>query len=187
MEEVELNIVALTTSQSQPGNFALILEDINKNKRIPIIIGRNEAQAIAVVLEKMQPVRPQTHDLLFETIKALNGKLEKVVITEMIDQKYHASLFINSNGTLVEIDARTSDAVAMSVRSECPIYCAQSLIASVGFDVDDKVITPDKRGSFINYPMEELEELLAKVVQKEDYESAGRIRDAIAKKKMRGE
>ena len=183
MKKIELNIVALTHSESQPGSFALILEDVEKNRRIPIIIGVTEAQAIAVVLEKMRPPRPQTHDLFQNTIKELGARMVEVIINEVVDEKYHARLVLEQNGHRISVDARTSDAVALAVRFQCPIYSYESIIKKTGFRIDDTDVSPDKRGSFINYPLSELEELLEKVLAKEDYESATRIRDAISRKK----
>lgn len=183
LKKIELNIVALTHSESHPGSFALILEDVEKSRRIPIVIGGTEAQAIAVVLEKMKPPRPQTHDLLQNTIRGLGATLVEVIINEVVDERYHARLVLEQNGHHLSVEARTSDAVALAVRFECPIYSFEPIIQKTGFRVDDAGISPDKRGSFINYPLNELEELLEKVLAKEDYESATRIRDAISRKK----
>ncbi len=183
MEKVELNIVALANSESHPGNFALILEDIKRNRRIPITIGPPEARSIAMVLEKMTSKRPQTHDLFENVISELGGQLVEVVINEVVEEKYHALLIIEQNGRRIAVDARTSDAVALAVRCNCPIYSYEDIINETGFTVDQEGLTMEKRGAFINYPLHELEELLARVLAREDYESASRIRDAISRKK----
>ncbi|MCG8389338.1 MAG: bifunctional nuclease family protein [Cytophagales bacterium] len=183
MEKIELHIVALTNSESHPGSFALILEDVKKSRRIPITIGLTEAQSIAVTLEKMTPKRPQSHDLMHNVIAELGGELVEVIINEIVEEKYHALLIIKQNERQIAIDSRTSDAIALAVRCNCPIYSFENIIKETGFNIDDKGLNMDKRGAFINYPLHELEDLLAKVLAKEDYESATRIRDAISRKK----
>jgi len=185
MEKVELNLVALTNSESHPGQFALVLEDIEMKRRIPITIGGTEAQAIAMVVEKMKPARPQTHDLFMSTIKSLGGTVSEVIINEIVDGHYHSQLIVIRGTEKMSVDARTSDAIALAVRFECPIYTFDYILEETGFTVDTEGLPIDKRGSFINFPLNELEDLLEKVLQKEDYKSASRIRDAINKKKLR--
>ncbi|MEQ8678114.1 MAG: bifunctional nuclease family protein [Cyclobacteriaceae bacterium] len=184
MNKIELNIVALTHSESLPGQFALVLEDVEMKRRMPITIGATEAQAIAMVVEKMKPVRPQTHDLIHDTVKSLGAILVEVVINEVIEDRYHSKLIYKRGEELISVDSRTSDAIALAVRFGCPIYTFDSILNSTGFTVDTEGLTVDKRGSFINFPLNELEELLEKVLKKEDYESATRIRDAINRKKL---
>ncbi len=183
LEKVELNIVALTKSESQPGSFALILEDVKESRRLPITVGQTEAQAIAVVLEKMQPSRPQTHDLLRNVLKGLGAELVEVVISQIVDDKYHSLLMLKLDQETISVDTRTSDAIALAVRCECPIYAYEDILKKAAFSLDDVSVTSQRRGSFFNYPLKELEELLQRVLAKEDYESATRIRDAISKKK----
>tara|TARA_Y100000782_G_C10188980_1_gene269058 strand:+ start:16484 stop:17044 length:561 start_codon:yes stop_codon:yes gene_type:complete len=183
MERIELQIVALTNSESHQGLFALILEDVQEKKRIPITIGPSEAQSIAVFMEKMKTARPQTHDLYVSTIGALNAALKEVVIHAYEDERYLASLILIQNSQEIIIDARTSDAVAVASRLSAPIYMEKSLFDKMGFSVEEVGLPISKRGSYFNYPLNELEELLEKVLAKEDYESAGRIRDAIRRKK----
>ena len=185
MEKVELNLVALTNSESHPGQFALVLEDIDMKRRIPITIGPTEAQAIAMVVEKMKPARPQTHDLFLNTVKALGGNLSEVIINDIVEGNYHAQLIITRGAEKISVDSRTSDAIALAVRFECPIYTFDYLIEETGFTVDTEGLPMEKRGSFINFPLNELDDLLQKVLEKEDYKSASRIRDAINKKKLR--
>lgn len=184
MEKIELNLVALTNSESHTGHFALILEDVEMRRRIPVTIGAIEAQAIAMVVEKMKPIRPQTHDLFYNTLKSFNAKLEEVIIDEVVDNRYHSKLVFKRNTEKIVVDARTSDAIALAVRFECPVYTFDYILEQTGFSVDTKGLPIEKRGSFINFPLEELEELLEKVLEKEDYKSASRIRDAINKKKL---
>ena len=184
MKKIELQVVAITNSESHPGQFALVLEDVEMKRRIPVTIGTMEAQSIAMVVEKMKPNRPQTHDLFYNSMKALGIHIEEVVINEIVDNRYHASLILNNKGQKETVDARTSDAVALAVRFECPIYTFDFILEQTGFTVDTEGLPMERRGSFINFPLQELEELLEKVLKKEDYESAGRIRDAISKKKL---
>ncbi|MEQ9301370.1 MAG: bifunctional nuclease family protein [Cyclobacteriaceae bacterium] len=184
MKKIELQVVAITNSESHPGLFALVLEDVEMKRRIPITIGAVEAQSIAMVVEKMKPNRPQTHDLFYNSIKALGVTIQEVVINEIVDNCYHASLIFNNKGHTETVDSRTSDAIALAVRFECPIYTFDFILEQTGFTVDTEGLPADRRGSFINFPLSELEELLEKVLKKEDYESAGRIRDAISKKKL---
>ncbi|MFN4144693.1 MAG: bifunctional nuclease family protein [Runella sp.] len=178
----ELWIVALSESQSKPNHYALILEDSVSKRRIPIIIGKTEAQAIAMVMEKMTPARPQTHDLLVQTIQALNTSVAKVVINRFENETFFATISLKtSTNEIVEIDARPSDAIAIAVRAGCSIYATHEVIEQSAYDFDEK--TREKKGSYAEYTLEELEELLQKLIAKEDYESAVRIREAIARRK----
>ncbi len=162
----------------------MILEDQNASKRIPIVIGEREAQAIAVVVEKMKPLRPQTHDLFMETITALSGKLIEVIVDKVVEGKFHSILVIEKEGERIEVDARTSDAVAMALRGQCPIYSYQSILEENGLMVDTNGHNLGRRNAYFDYSLEELETLLQKVIQKEDYESAKRIQEAIEKKRQ---
>ena len=183
-KKVELNLVALTNSESHAGQFALVLEDLEMERRIPITVGPAEAQAIAMVVEKIQPARPQTHDLFLQSVKALGASLAEVIIDEVVEDRYHAKLIFTKGTERVSVDARTSDAIALAVRFECPIYTFDHILKQTGFNVDTEGLPAEKRGSFINFPLNELEDLLEKVLAKEDYKSASRIRDAINKRKL---
>lgn len=185
MEKIELNVVALTNSESHPGQFALVLEDVEMKRRIPVTIGAYEAQAIAMVVEKMKPKRPQTHDTFYHSVIALGASVKEVIIDEVVEDHYHAKIIFDKNGERLSVDSRTSDAIALAVRFECPIYTFDFILENTGFTVDTVGLPVDRRGSFINFPLNELEELLEKVLEKEDYKSASRIRDAINKKKMK--
>jgi uncharacterized protein len=179
----ELWIVALSESQSKPNQYALILEDTVSKRRIPLIIGQAEAQAIAMSMEKMTSVRPQTHDLFAETLRQLNATLSHVLIHRFDNDIFYATIFLksNSNNTLA-IDARPSDAIALAVRLGCSVFALPEVIEESAYFFDDK--TRDKKGSYAEYTLEELEELLKKIIAKEDYESAVRIREAIARRKL---
>lgn len=184
MKKVELNIIALGNSESHKGNYALILEEQKGFRRLPIIIGPFEAQAIAVSLERMQPNRPMTHDLFKNSMDAAGMELVEIVISELTGGVFHATMtWKKSDGTQVQVDARSSDAIAMAVRYGCPIYTTEDIMkeAAVVLDSPSKAFT-NKRGQLSDYSLEELERLLQQVLEKEDYESAAKIRNAIEKK-----
>lgn len=183
MNNVELSIIALSESISKPGNYALILEETRTKRRIPLIIGPNEAQSIAIAMEKMEPFRPLTHDLFHQTLRKLNTRIQSVLIHRLDNEVFYASIFVKSEATneLIEIDARPSDALALAVRFNCPIYATQQVIDAASYSFDEK--GQDKKGSYAEYTLEELEELLAKIIKKEDYESAARVRDAIERRR----
>ena len=188
MQKIELNIIALANSESSKGNFALVLEEASGFRRLPIVIGAFEAQAIAISLENMKPSRPMTHDLFKNTLGLLGVELVEVIISDLIDDIFRATMLAKqSDGTLLEIDARTSDAIAMAVRYGCPIYTTEAILQEAGIVLESpsKAFT-NKRGKLSDYSMEELERLLEKVLAKEDYESASKIRDAIEEKKKEG-
>lgn len=183
MEQVELNIVALADSESSPGNYVLILEEYKGVRRLPVVIGVQEAQAIAVSLENMQPNRPLTHDLMKNILLQLQATLKSVCIHAFENNIFHARLNLKTSTGNVEVDSRTSDAIALAVRFECPIYATKAVLdeASVIFQMDSQAFM-NKRGEFADYSVQELEQLLQQVLAKEDYESASKIRDALRDK-----
>ena len=184
MKKIELNIIALANSESSEGNFALILEEQKGFRRLPIIIGAFEAQAIAVTLERMKPNRPLTHDLFKNTLDEAGVKINEIIISKLVGGIFYANLIgEKADGSPLKIDARSSDAIAMAVRYGCPIYTTEGVMKKAGIVLDSpsKAFT-NKRGSLVDYTMEELEQLLEQVLAKEDYESASRIRDAIERK-----
>ena len=184
MQKIELNIIALANSESSEGNFALILEEHDGLRRLPIIIGPFEAQAIAVALEKMQPNRPLTHDLFRNALKQLEVHIKEVVIHTLRDGVFHASIHgTTSNDTSISLDARPSDAIALAVRVHCSIYTTPEIMdrASVTLGSTSKSFT-SKRGNLDEYTLAELKDILQQVLAKEDYETASKIRDAIKRK-----
>ena len=173
-----MNIVALSESLSKPGNYALMLEDPLSKRRIPLIIGPAEAQAIAMAMEKMMPVRPMTHDLFHLTLDRLTTHLTRVVIHRVDeDNVFFASMYLDSPQGAFQLDARPSDAIALAVRAGCPVLVTPALLETTGYLPDDKV--REKKGSYAEYTLAELQDLLEKIIRKEDYESAARVRDAI--------
>ena len=187
MKNVELNISALNASTTSTGNFVMVLQEINSNRRLPIIIGLQEAQSIAVALEQMQPVRPLTHDLLLNTIAFLKASLEYVKICSVKDGTYISVIVIkDSTNNLIKIDSRTSDAVALAIRQKCSIYINEDLLTEMAIDepAEGKIFA-DKRGQLDQYSLEELYDILSNLLEKEDYESASKVRDIITKKEQR--
>lgn len=185
MEKIELNIIALSDSLSKPGNFALILEEQNGFRRLPIIIGAFEAQAIAVFLEQIATNRPMTHDLFKHTLTTLGTKITEVIINELHGDVFHARINgIQKDGSSLSVDARTSDAIALALRFDCPIFTTEAIMQEASFILESPSKSfSNKRGRLIDYSIEELEKLLNQVVAKEDYVSATKIRDAIEQKK----
>ncbi len=184
MNKVELNIIALANSESSKGNFALILEEQKGFRRLPIIIGSFEAQAIAVSLEKMQPNRPLTHDLFKSTLDVTGSKITEIIISEIVGGVFHATVIgKQADGVEFKVDARSSDAIAMAVRFGCPIFTTEEIMKEAGVVLESpsKAFT-NKRGSLSDYSLQELQQILKQVLAKEDYESASKIRDAIDKK-----
>lgn len=179
----ELAITALSMSESHPGKYALILESIDTDKRIPLVIGEPEAQSIAIAMEKMAPSRPLTHDLLLNLIQGFGAGVQEILIHSLLDGVFHAKIILKKqDGTLFELDARSSDAIALAVRSGAPIFMHDQLIEEAGF-LAQMFFASQRKGSLLEYSIPELEELLRKVIEKEDYESAVRIRDYIDKRK----
>lgn len=183
-DKIELNIIALANSESSKGNYVIILQEINGNKRLPIVIGAFEAQAIAISLENMNPTRPLTHDLMINMILEFDASISEVIIHDIIDNTFHAKVILkDAAGKIIDIDSRSSDAIALAVRCGCPIYTYSSIIGNHGL-VNEQTSKSfsNKRGNLSEYSLEELEKMLEQVLQKEDYESASKIRDAIQNK-----
>ena len=197
MEKVKLEIIGMSYSQSQSGAYALILGVVGKRIRIPIMIGGFEAQAIAIGIEKMSPARPLTHDLFKNFAVHFNIKLLEVIINKFEEGIFYAKLVCEHNGEISEIDSRTSDAIALAIRFNCPIYCAKPVVDEVGLEMDDegntmeneKDMKPESETStthksrFEDYLLEELEEMLQKAIDEENYEEASIIRDEIKRRK----
>ena len=191
---VELEIIALSHSVSQNQNYAIILGEMEGVRRLPIVIGGFEAQAIAVVLERMTPNRPLTHDLFKNTMDAMNVELVEVLISDLIDGIFFSKLIFNKDGERIEVDSRTSEALAMAVRFNCPIYTMEFIMDTAGVELEEeesnessstKKITrkSEKDLSFDAMPSDELNKLLTKVLEAEDYEKAAKIRDELNRRK----
>ena len=195
MKKIELEIVALSHSITQTHSYAVVLGEINGLRRLPIVIGGFEAQAIAVALERMSPSRPLTHDLMKNFMMAFNVELHEVVINDLQEGIFYSKLVCSSANDTVEIDSRTSDALALAVRFGCPIYTYDSILDQAGILMEDDgktkststAVTSETGGSddLKSLSLEELEGLLAEVLDHEDYIRAIAIRDEIKSRKNR--
>jgi bifunctional DNase/RNase len=190
MKKVRLDIMALSHSVTQSHNYAVVLGEENGKRRLPIVIGGFEAQAIAVALENMTPNRPLTHDLFKNTLDAFDISLKEVLINNLLDGIFYAQLICELDGNVMQIDARTSDAISMAVRYGCPIYTFEFIMESAGVILDEeeqqenkKMPIKSKSTSIEDMNMVSLEKLLDEALQKEDYEKAAQIRDIINSKK----
>ena len=193
MQLIQLDIVGLSYSQTQTGAYALVLGELTGNRRLPIIIGNFEAKAIAVALEsEIKPERPITHDLFTTFCKGYDIRVQKVVISSIKDGIFSSIIYcVDNNGKEIELDARTSDAVAIAVRFNAPIFTYLAIMEDAGI-ILDKDITPSVETKKVGFPeieskfaslsLNELEEALDKAVSEEDYEHASKIRDEINKR-----
>ena len=191
MKKIDLEIVALSHSVTQSHNYAVVLGELEGNRRLPIVIGGFEAQAIAVAMERMIPNRPLTHDLFKNTLDTFDVELKEVVINNLLDGIFYAQLVCTREGEEYVIDSRTSDAIAMAVRFKSPIYTFDFIMDQAGVVLDDAE-EQAKSGSFMpeetksntieNLSIEALQKLLQDVLETEDYERAAKIRDEIKKR-----
>ncbi len=190
MDKIKLEIVGLSYSQTQSGAYALVLSEVGGKRRLPIIIGGFEAQAIAIELEKMTPTRPLTHDLFKSFAVSFGISVKEVVIYNLQEGIFYAKLVCEKDGKLSDIDARTSDAIALGVRFKSPIYTFESILSSAGIlsdefmDEDDEIENEDvtSENEFSAATLEELDEQLSQAIDNEDYELASKIRDEIKKR-----
>ncbi|MGN6618568.1 MAG: bifunctional nuclease family protein [Ilyomonas sp.] len=193
MKKIELEIVALSHSITQTHSYAVVLGEVNGLRRLPIVIGGFEAQAIAVALERMQPSRPLTHDLMKNFMNAFNVELMEIIINDLQEGIFYSKLVCVSEHDTVEIDSRTSDALALAVRFGCPVYTYDHILESAGILMEDsgkkkkseikvdQPLTSNEDLSTLN--IEELQNLLNEVLEQEDYLRAIAIRDEMNKRK----
>ena len=199
MKKLKMEIVGMSYSQSQSGAYALILGVVGMEKRLPIIIGGFEAQAIAIELEKMKPTRPLTHDLFKNFAIHFGVKIVEVVINKFEEGIFFSKLVCEKNGDITEIDSRTSDAIALALRFGCPIYAFETIIDEAGIFMDSEheeqvknsmendkdVPDEDEPGAYEEFLLEELEQKLKKAIGEENYEEASRLRDEIKRRKKK--
>lgn len=207
MKKIQLDIVGLSYSQTQSGAYALVLGELNGNRRLPIIIGSFEAQAIAVEIEKIIPSRPLTHDLLKKFAESYDIYIQEVLIYNLVDGIFFARIMTKLGNEIKELDARTSDAVALAVRFNCPIYTYEFIMSSAGIviessdfafleniastphietidEINEKHSQPQQPVSpYSSLTKEQLENTLQKAIDNEKYEIAARIRDEIERRK----
>lgn len=197
MKKHKLEIIGLSYSQTQSGAYALVLGETNGKRRLPIIIGSFEAQAIAIELEKMKPSRPLTHDLFKTFADAFNILIKEVIIYNLVEGIFFAKLVCDNKGKEVEIDARTSDAIALAIRFNCPIYTFEFILSAAGIILEESeksqdigieekeivedrpVETPADKKDLSKNSLRELSKLLKAAIKREAYEKASEIRDEI--------
>ncbi len=201
MKKVKLDIVGLSYSQTQSGAYALVLGEINGRRRLPIIIGAFEAQAIAIEIEKMTPTRPLTHDLFKAFANAYHIEITEIIIYNLVDGVFFAKLICTDGQNTQEIDARTSDAIALAVRFNATIYTYEFILSSAGIVIESNdflflenldSITKEQSSedmpttipvsAYQSLNIEELQEKLNEAITEEAYEKAARIRDEITKR-----
>ena len=201
MKKIKLDIVGLSYSQTQSGAYALVLGEVTGRRRLPIIIGGFEAQAIAIEIEKMKPSRPLTHDLFKAFAETYRIRIDEVIIYNLVDGIFYAKILFNDGHKQTEIDARTSDAIALAVRFKAPVYTYEFILASAGIviegndfvfleniegsntDTPETLATKDAQTSFTSMSDEQLQNTLSQALADELYEKAARIRDEIARRK----
>lgn len=202
MERVRLHIKGLSYSQTQSGAYALVLGEDGGDRRLPIIIGGFEAQSIAIALEKdVNPPRPLTHDLFKNFADHFHINIKEVVIHKLQDGVFFSILVCEQNGEEEVLDARTSDAVALAIRFDCPVYTYREILDKAGIILKESgqteaprptrktasspgtaTTSKSSKGSLKNQSMDQLHQMLDKAVKSEDYELAARIRDEIDKR-----
>jgi len=202
LKKIKLEILGLSSSQSQTGSFALVLGETEGNRRLPIIIGMFEAQAIAIEIEKIIPNRPMTHDLFKSFSNAFHFHVEEIVISDLKEGVFFAKIVCSDGLKKTEIDARPSDAIAIGLRFDSPIFTYETILAEAGIVLTDqeeeeekvepkpeakakvKKEASKKSGGedYKNYSVEKLNELLKDAIDKEDYEKAAKIRDELSKR-----
>lgn len=198
MEKVRLEISRLTYSLSQSGAYVLILGEVNGNRRLPIVIGEFEAQAISLGLGKFMSPRPLTHDLFYNFAVFYGINITEVIINKFVEGVFHAIIRCEKDGVISEIDARTSDAVALAIRFQSPVYTYMNVLDEAGIVTDeisdnefDKVDEneteelSDEDSPFAHYLLSELEEMLQTAIESEEYEKASQIRDEIQRRNQR--
>ena len=196
MKKIELEIIALSHSITQTHSYAVVLGEANGLRRLPIVIGGFEAQAIAVALENMKPSRPLTHDLMKNFMNAFGVVLQEIIISDLQEGIFYSKLVCHTENDTIEIDSRTSDALALAVRFSCPIYTYEHIIANAGILMEDSADkkrkseavggideNTDNRDDLSSMSLEELQTLLDDVLEHEDYIRAIAIRDEMNKRK----
>jgi bifunctional DNase/RNase len=202
MNKVKLNVLGISYSQTQTGAYALVLAEENGRRRIPIIVGGFEAQAIAIQLEGLKPPRPLTHDLFLNFARTFNVDLLEVTVYKLEEGVFYSKLTCDNGQRIIEIDARTSDAIALALRFKCPIYTNEEILKKAGIILDfekesavqnagdqqpaarqvkvqDTTFTDELKHN----NLQELQELLDEAISDEDYEKASLIRDEINRRK----
>ena len=188
---VKLSILGISTSQIQSGAYALILTQVDGPYRIPIVIGASEAQSIAIKMEGVGPPRPLTHDLFVSFAHGFGVTLREVFIYKFEDGVFYAELTFSDGDRKIVLDSRTSDAIAIAIRTKAPIYTTEKILNDAGFILESKddsfIVTDDselpKEARLENYAIEELERKLSQLIDKEEYEEAAKVNEILKRKK----
>ena len=194
MDLIQVDIIGLSTSPSSGGAYALVLGEVDGNRRLPIIIGAFEAQAIALELEKIQPPRPMTHDLIRDLFDSVSADVTDILIDELREGTFFAKIRYSVSGSENQLDCRPSDAVALAVRVGAPIFVAPAVLDEAGIPTEDEdemtaiepgedAPEPDPEPETPRSPREKLEDDLAQAIADEDYELAAKLRDDISRLK----
>ncbi len=193
MEKVELKFLRITYSHTHAGAYALILAEMNGDRRLPIIIGGVEAQAIAIQVENIKPARPLTHDLFKNMCDQLGIKLKEVMINDLVEGIFHAKLVLVHEDKEVEVDARSSDAIALALRFECPIHTFEFIMSAAGLKVEEgeeekeavekkEKPTKGEKKNIKTITLDDLKKLLQEALDSEDYERASKLRDELKRR-----
>lgn len=195
MKKIELEIIALSDSNSATNSYAVVLGEKHGNRRLPVIIGAFEAQAIAIELEKMKPARPLTHDLFKNFADAFQLRLEEVVISDLKEGVFYSRLHCRNGSAYRDIDSRTSDALALAVRFKCPIYTYDQILdlGGIVFEADNEAephqtesqapVQPANKHNYAANSDTDLHKMLNTALLNEDYEKAAQIRDELDRRK----
>lgn len=197
MNKIKLDIVGLSYSQTQSGAYALVLGEVNGRRRLPIIIGSFEAQAIAIEIEKMTPSRPLTHDLFKSFAQAYHITVQEIIIYNLVDGIFYSKLLCSDGKKTIEIDARTSDAIAVAVRFDCPIYTYEFILSSAGIVIEGndfvyleninetpEETTPSQTAAgYSSLSTDEIKTKLQEALAEEAYEKAAKLRDELNRRK----
>jgi len=199
VDKIRLEILGLSSSQSQSGSFALVLGETTGNRRLPIIIGMFEAQAIAIEIEKIVPNRPMTHDLFKSFGHSFNFTIKEIIISDLKEGVFFAKIVCNNDDKTVEVDARPSDAIAIGLRFNAPIFTYENIMSEAGIvlseesEEENEAVTDKKKEKsekstssakskdqpLKDYSFDKLQQLLKDAIEKEDYERAAKIRDEL--------
>lgn len=189
MDYIQVDIIGLSTSPSSGGAYALVLGEVDGNRRLPIIIGAFEAQAIALELEKIQPPRPLTHDLLRDLFESIEADITDIVIDDLREGTFFAKIRYVVNGKENQLDARPSDAVALAVRTDAPIFVVPTVLDEAGIPADDedvpmaRAVEEEEEPRTPRTRVEKIKDQLDKAIESEDYERAAQLRDEIERLK----
>ena len=198
MNKIELRVMAISRSVSNSTNYAVVLAELDGARRLPVIIGSTEAQSIAIAIERMTGPRPMTHDLFKNTLETLRADLREIIISDLQEGIFYARLVLDREGEIIEIDSRTSDALALATRFECPIYTYPVILDRAGITLEEEEgnIEADledvgsssnpsrKEDSLTSYTIGELNTMLDEVLSEENYEQAAKIRDEMQRRQQ---